>query len=205
MKTTDLEGLGLTKEAIKAAGLPENLQEELLKLNGQAVEAQKAKTKAAEDKAATLQTQLDEAGETIKGFENLKPDELKQSVADWQKRARDAEELAKTATKEAEDKLKAQAFEHALDGALTAAKVKNPKAVKALLKLDLLKPNDEDGSISGLSEQLDKIKETDDYLFSDTDPTPRQVAKGGKAGNATDDAVVSAMRAGAGLTETKGD
>ncbi|MBX3004565.1 MAG: phage scaffolding protein [Anaerolineales bacterium] len=205
MKKSDLENLGLTEEAIKKAGLPDNLQEELLKLNGQAVEAQKAKTVAAEEKATALQTRLDEAGETIKSFEGLKPDELKKSVEEWKAKASEAQEAAKKVAAEAESKLKAQAFDHALDGALTAAKVKNTKAAKALLKIDLLKLNDEDGSIAGLSEQLEKIKETDDYLFSDTDPAPRQTVKGGKAGNATDDAVVSAMRAGAGLTETKGD
>jgi hypothetical protein len=179
MKKSDLEKLGLTEEAIKKAGLPDNLQEELLKLNGQAVEAQKAKTVAAEEKATALQTRLDEAGETIKNFEGLKPDELKKSVEEWKAKASEAQEAAKKVAAEAESKLKAQAFDHALDGALTAAKVKNTKAAKALLKLDLLKLNDEDGSIAGLSEQLEKIKETDDYLFSNDDPSPRQVAKGG--------------------------
>ncbi|MBX3046984.1 MAG: phage scaffolding protein [Anaerolineales bacterium] len=203
MKKSDLEKLGLTAEAIKAAGLPEDLHEQLLKLNGQAVEAQKAKTTAAEDNAKALQDQLDQATAAIKGFENLKPDELKQSVEEWKKTAKEAQEAAKKAAEDADSKLKAQAFDHALDGALTAAKVKNTKAAKALLKLDLLQHNAEDGSIAGLSEQLEKIKETDDYLFSSDEPAPRQVVKGGKAGSATDDAIVSAMRAGAGLNDDK--
>lgn len=54
-------------------------------------------------------------------------------------------------------------FDFALTEALRDAKAKNPKAVKALLDSEAIKF--EDGKLSGLSEQLDLLKASDDYLF----------------------------------------
>ncbi len=48
-------------------------------------------------------------------------------------------------------------FDYALTAALTGAKARNSKAVKALLDMDGLKLND--GKIIGLDEQLSQIKE----------------------------------------------
>ena len=53
--------------------------------------------------------------------------------------------------------LEAMQFDHALEGALSGAKARNTKAVRALLETDKLKLN-KDGTLTGLSEQLDKIR-----------------------------------------------
>lgn len=52
----------------------------------------------------------------------------------------------------------------ALQIALTEAKAKNIKAVKALLDFESLEL-DEDGSIKGLKEQISKLQESDSFLF----------------------------------------
>lgn len=201
MKKADLEKLGLTADAIKKADLPENLIEEILKLNGLAVETQKSKVTAAEEKATALQGQLDEANKAIEGFKDLKPEELKKSADDWKAKYEKAQADAKQAAKEAEDKVKAVEFDTALDGALRDAKAKNPKSVKALLKVADLKIT-EDGTFSGLNEQLEKIKADNDFLFSEDEGTPA-VVKGANATKVSGDAMVAAMRSGAGLNETK--
>ena len=54
-------------------------------------------------------------------------------------------------------------FDTALSSALLGAKAKNVKAVSALLNRDGLKF--EDGKITGLDEQLKKVKEENAYLF----------------------------------------
>ncbi|WP_052045131.1 phage scaffolding protein [Caloranaerobacter azorensis] len=56
----------------------------------------------------------------------------------------------------------------AIEMAITKAKAKNTKAVKALLEFEKLEVN-EDGTIKGLEEQLTKLKETDPYLFEEGD------------------------------------
>jgi hypothetical protein len=94
-------------------------------------------------------------------------------------------------------------FDHALDGALSGAKAKNPKAVKALLSSDALKYNEADGSIVGLNEQLEKIKSENDYLFADAKEPPKIIA-GGNNQSVVGDLQLEAMRKGAGLpTPTK--
>lgn len=56
---------------------------------------------------------------------------------------------------------------HALDNALSSAGAKNPAAIRGLLNFDCISLA-EDGSISGLNEQLDSIKSSDSYLFNDS-------------------------------------
>lgn len=56
-----------------------------------------------------------------------------------------------------------QAFNFSLEKALTGAKVRNPKALKALLDSETLKLDGD--KILGLDGQLEAIKESDPYLF----------------------------------------
>ena len=98
------------------------------------------------------------------------------------------------ATLQAENKTKDEAhaaeirqlkLDAAIDAALTAAKAKNAVAVKALLKdMDNAELAD-DGTIKGLSEQLEAIQKSDSYLFEAKDTKKTQVkgAKPGESGN----------------------
>lgn len=62
-----------------------------------------------------------------------------------------------------ETKISAMEFNHAFDSALTGAKAKNLRAVKALMETDSIKF--EDGKLVGFDEQLEKVKSENDYLF----------------------------------------
>lgn len=66
-------------------------------------------------------------------------------------------------TKHSEEMQKLQ-FDYALDSALTNAKAKNVKAVKALLNFDSI--NYQDGKINGLEDQLNALQGDCDYLFN---------------------------------------
>lgn len=69
---------------------------------------------------------------------------------------------------EYENKIKTNEFNYALDSALTGAKCKNAKALKALLDMEGIKY--QDGKLNGLEEQLNALKESDSYLFETSVP-----------------------------------
>ena len=73
----------------------------------------------------------------------------------------------KKVKEDSEAKMKGQRFDFMLELKLRDYKVKNVKAVKALLAVDKLILN-EDETFTGLEEQIIKLKETDEYLFGDT-------------------------------------
>ncbi|WP_342538337.1 phage scaffolding protein [Sporosarcina sp. FSL K6-1540] len=74
-----------------------------------------------------------------------------------------------------ESKIQKQSYEFALERALTDAKVKNPKAVKALLNTEAIKLDGE--KLLGLDEQLKTLSESDGYLFAQ-DSEGKPVFKG---------------------------
>jgi hypothetical protein len=180
MKREDLKGLNLSDEAIDS----------IMALHGKDIESHKVKVSTLQAESDALKTQVTEANTTIEGFKKLDVDGIKAAADDWKAKAEQA-------TKDAAEQLQALKFDHALEGALTGAKAKNLKAVKALLSNDGLKLND-DGSIVGLNEQLEKIKSENDYLFQDTTPAP-QIVTGGKSKSVLADPQLDAMRKGAGL------
>ena len=98
---------------------------------------------------------------------------LKKANADNAELSKQIDELnAAQVKREAEYTAQIQKME--LDGiverTLLSSKVKNAKAVRALLDLEDAKVKD--GTIKGLDDQLTKLKESDPYLFeSDSKPT----------------------------------
>ncbi|WP_290454748.1 phage scaffolding protein [Romboutsia ilealis] len=82
---------------------------------------------------------------------------------------KDLQALNKQTTTDYESKINQMKFDHALEGALNNAKCKNSKALRALLDIDNVKLNE--GKLEGLEEQLNKLKESDSYLF-DLETTP---------------------------------
>jgi hypothetical protein len=204
MNKKDLEKLGLTSEALKKAEIDEGVLDQIIVLHGKDIEAHKARITTVEGERDGLKEQLAEAGATIEDLKKLDPEGVKKRADEWEAKAKAAQKAAEEAAKEAEAKLAAMKFDHTLDAALGEAKAKNPKAVKALLSLDNLKLNDEDGSIVGLSEQLEKIKSENDYLFSEETPTPK-IITGGNNSNVIGDSMVTALRKGAGLEDAKED
>lgn len=76
-----------------------------------------------------------------------------------------------TAKTEYDEKIQKQSYDFALERALTDAKVKNPKAVKALLDTEAIKLDGD--KLLGLDEQLKTLSESDGYLFArDTEGKP---------------------------------
>ena len=180
----------MKREDLIKLGVAEDVVDKIMAAHGKDIEDHKSKLATAQTELEGLKGQLKDAGEAIEGFKKLDIDGVKKSADEWKAKAEQAE-------KDAQAQIQALKFEHALDGALTGAKAKNAKAVKALLQADALKLN-EDGSILGLKEQLEKIKSESDYLFESDVPTPKVVA-GGNNKSVITDSVVLAARKAAGL------
>lgn len=180
----------MKREALKKL-LGENATDEIIdaimKLHGESVEAHKATASDLQKQLDAANAQLTEANTAIEGFKKLNPEQLQAAADDWKTKFEQAQADAKA-------QLEALKFDHALEKALSDAKARNPKAVRALLQQDLLKLG-EDGSIAGLKEQLEKIKTDADYLFEPDEGTPELIAKTSNT-KITKDAFDTAMERG---------
>ncbi|MTD30166.1 phage scaffolding protein [Planomicrobium sp. YIM 101495] len=169
-----LKGLGLEDEAVNKIMAEHGKTLNETKEKADKVDALESQVADYKQQLTDRDTQLQELGEKAKGNEELTAqiDELKSQ-----------NEAAKA---EYEEKLNTQAFEHKLENSLSGAKVKNVKAIKALLDMDTIKLDGE--SIKGLDDQIAKLKESDAYLFEteETPPnTPNIVTPGNPNGGST--------------------
>jgi len=96
-------------------------------------------------------------------------EQLKQAAGNSEELKARIEQLQAENQKAAEEwqaKMSQMKLDFAIERALTAAKAKNIKAVKALLDLEKVKLDGE--QLLGLDDQLKTLKETDPYLFGDS-------------------------------------
>lgn len=138
----------------------------------------KDKFDKAELKANDLETQLNTANETIKGFKDLDIEGLKKGVSDWEKKYKDD-------TNALNEKLINQTKSSKIEIALLGAKAKNTKAVKALL--DEEKISLDGDNLLGINEQLEAIKKDNAFLFDDGKAQNPPAPYGGKPTSGNDD------------------
>ena len=121
------------------------------------------------EKLQEQKKQLEEASKTYE--KQLK--ELSKNNSDNEELKKQLEQL-QLSNKELEEKHSKEMdklqFNYALDGALSKAKCKNNKALKALLNLDEVKY--QDGKLEGLETQLESLKTEASYLFEAEQQTP---------------------------------
>lgn len=164
MTRKQLEDLGLTKEQADS----------IIKINGDDIENAKSAS-AAEIK--NLQTEVDglktQVGDRDKQLETLKASAG--DNADLKKQIEDLQTENATAEANHESELNQLKIDFAVEKALTGAKAKNIKAVKALLELEDAKL-DKDGNVKGLAEQIEKLTSGDDtkFLFEAQKQTKQQ-------------------------------
>jgi hypothetical protein len=188
MKREDLKKLELSDEAIDA----------IMALHGKGIATSKAEAEAATAQVDALTSQLTKANEAVEGFKALDPAGLQKAVDDYKLAA----EKAKT---DAELQVAALKFDHALEGELKLARVKDPADVIPHLKRDMLKLG-EDGKLIGLKEQLTPLQESKSYLFdldeeegTEEEEEEPQIVLGGHSRSVIGDSIAEAARKGAGL------
>ena len=126
-------------------------------------------------------TQLAELSKNNKDNENL----LNQ--------IKDLQALNKQTTTDYENKINQMQFDYALDGALTNAKSKNNKALKALLDMNSIKY--QEGKLEGLQEQIEALQKDASYLF-DLNTAPANtggLGNFGRSGSSENDAFLKAF------------
>lgn len=151
----------MTKEEFIALGVSEELAEACAAASAHELEGfvSKRELEIAQQAKETLELQVKENAKQL----NI----LKKSAGDTEKLTQTIAELQdsnKKAKADYEAQLKDLRIGYAVDSALTNAKARNVKAVKALLDMDALEIG-ENGKVKGLSSQIKKLTESDDTAF----------------------------------------
>lgn len=165
MKREDLKALELTDEQIDS----------VMQMQGEDLNALKAEKSNLQTQNGDLQKQITDRDKQLT--------ELRRQAgtdAELQAKIDQLTEDNKKAKTDYEQKMTQMKLDHAVDTALISAKAKNPKAAKALLKMDDLKLNTE-GEVVGLKEQIDGLTESDAYLFGADKPTGTPPPEGAKS------------------------
>ena len=149
------------------APLPKEIIDAIMDENGKDIEAAK---KPFADYDAVKQ-QLTEANKAIEGFKALDVDGVKKAADEWKAKYEQAE-------KDHAAKLADMEFDGLLSGAVSAAKGKNAKAIRALLDMDALKASKNQSE--DIKTALDMLKKDSGYLFDDEQIPPPYAAGTGK-------------------------
>lgn len=146
----------MNREELKELGLTDEQIEAVMKSHGSVVNATKEQLETVTTERDSLAEQITERDTQLEELRKVDAEGLQAKIDELQQ----ANEATKT---EYEEKLHGQAFDFKLQEALTGAKVRNPKALKALLELESVKLDGE--KLLGLDDQLEALKESDAYLF----------------------------------------
>ena len=183
-----LKDAGLEVTAEQLAAIDKEVKENYKTVTD--YEKQKDKLSAAEDKVKTLTESLDK-------FKDVDADKLNGEIADLKKQL---EEKDKTFASQIADR----DFDDLVKDAITEAKGRNPKAIKALLDVEALKASknqkaDVEKAIKALTEAEDSK-----MLFGEDQPAPvGKIGTIGKVtGGASGDDFLASIRAAAGLSNT---
>ena len=123
-----------------------------------------------------LKEQLEEAQKTIKSLQDQGQD-----IEGVRKTAKDWEDKYNQAVKDHEAKLADMAFDRKIEDAITGAKGRNAKAIKALLDVEALKVSkNQDADIKAA---MDALQKESGYLFGDEGNPPPYSAGAGTGGN----------------------
>lgn len=172
--------------------LPKEIIDAIMAEHGRGVEAAKKPFADYE----TIKTQLTEAQNTIKGFEGQDIDGIRKSAKDW-------EDKYNQAIADHKAELDNIAFNGDVDEAISAAKGKNAKAIKALLDMKTLKESkNRANDIKAALEALQKAEDSG-FLFGDDQGAPPPYAGGTGTGAGGNNSGLAAIRAAAGLKNEK--
>lgn len=161
----------MTREDVKKRipGITDESLAWLLDTTGAELTREKAKADALQKQLDTANSTITELRDAAKQYDGVDVAGLQKQIADGKaKYDQDIADLRR---------------DHAIDLALTARRVRNLKAARALLDLDKIQPG-KDGQYTGITEQLDALEQSDGYLFNaDAKPgTGVTVSTGGEHG-----------------------
>lgn len=151
----------MTKEALQELGLTDEQIAKVLELKGKAIAAEQKRADKAEKDRDQWKTRAETAEETLKGFDGVDVEKLNAEIADWKKKAEQAET-------EYKQQMYDRDFAETLKTELESVKFSSEAAkrsVMADIKEAGLKLKD--GKILGLGDLLKQIRETDASAFAE--------------------------------------
>lgn len=178
MELKDLTALGITEEQANKV-----LEQHTAELTA---EQQKYTDPNAE--LETAKGTISELTDKVKAFDGEDIEGLKKAESDWESKYN--------------ADIAALKLDKALELSLAGAKARDVDIVKSQLDSSLLKLDD-DGKITGLTEQLDKLKADKAFLFADGDEPTARIDTGLDHGSATETTSDAQARAVMGLPATK--
>lgn len=150
----------MNREFLKELGFEKDVIDKVMVEHGKAVQEVKTNLATVEQELSGVNEQLTQRDADIaeikKGAGNNA--ELTQQLADLEAKYKGENETLMSSLTQTK-------LDHAVELALMGAEAKNPKAVKALLDMELVKTTDK--GLNGLEEQLTALKESDSYLFKE--------------------------------------
>lgn len=168
MKTEELKAKGLTQEQINfvMAENGKDIDKIQKKLDDMTAERDKEKGRA------------DTAEETLKGFDGVDVEKLNKSIADWKKKAEDAE-------KDYKQKIADRDFDDLLKEAIKSANGLNEKAIMGCLDIPTLKASkNQKSDIESAIKALSEAEDSKMLFKAENSVTPHftSVNKGGNNG-----------------------
>lgn len=153
----------MTRKQLEDLGVSKEQADSIMRINGDDIEnAKSASTAETENLQAEIEGLKAQVSDRDKQLE-----ELKASAGDNEALAKQIAELQAenaSAKESYESEVNQLKVDHAVEKALTGARARNVKAVKALLDLSDVKL-DKEGNVKGLQEQIDKLVSADDTKF----------------------------------------
>lgn len=153
----------MTRKQLEDLGVSKEQADSIMRINGDDIEnAKLASAAEAKNLKAEIEGLKAQVSDRDKQLEELKAsagdnDTLTKQIAELQAENASAKESY-------ESEVNQLKVDHAVEKALTGARARNVKAVKALLDLSDAKL-DEEGNVKGLQEQIDKLAAADDTKF----------------------------------------
>ncbi|HDP5827244.1 TPA: phage scaffolding protein [Staphylococcus aureus] len=196
--------MSFTREDLRNIGVEDSKVEEVMSLHGKDVQhlqsnldVLKEKKQSAEQEVKLYKERVDE--------QNTKLDELRNQVnsgEDLNEKVKALQEANSQKDEQHKQEMNKVKLRYEIDKELDRTGARNKVAVMALVDQENVSLSDENG-VQGLSEQLEKLKETDSYLFND-DNSQSSNQDGGNGSNEQNGTVGNTQGSGTGVNYNAG-
>ena len=159
--------IAMKRDLLKEHGFSEEQINLVMAENGKDVNSLKEQINNLTGERDGLQKQIDDRDKQLNTLKKSSKDN-----EELQGQIKQLQDENKQAKQKYQNDLAAKTKSFKIEGALRDAKAKNIKTVLPLIDTEKVSVND-DGTLNGLSEQLDNIKQDNGFLFGEENKTPR--------------------------------
>lgn len=151
----------MKRDQLKKLGLNDDQIEKVMDLNGKDINSTKENIATLTTENESLKGQITDRDKDLKHLKSQVKDN-----EDLSNQFKDLQTKYKQDTTDLTKQLGQVKLNSAVDQSLNANKVRNVKAVKALLNMDNVKLDD-NGNLTGLDDQIKSLQKSDSYLFDE--------------------------------------